>query len=103
MKQQTTAKTVVRDALVDDGRPKLEEIVVGKRRTVKKKLYPGYLVIHMAITDETRLLVRDTPGIVDFTGAGGKPTPLGAEEVSRILARSLAQLRELAAGESPEA
>jgi transcriptional antiterminator NusG len=72
----------------------IEFTKAGKRRTVKKKLYPGYLVVHMAITDETRLLVRDTPGIVDFTGAVGKPTPLGAEEVSRILAKARPKKKE---------
>ena len=72
----------------------IEFTKAGKRRTVKKKLYPGYLVIHMAVTDETRLLVRDTPGIVDFTGAVGKPTPLGAEEVSRILAKARPKKKE---------
>jgi transcriptional antiterminator NusG len=78
----------------------IEFTKAGKRRTVKKKLYPGYLVVHMAITDETRLLVRDTPGIVDFTGAVGKPTPLGSEEVSRILAKARPPKKE--EGAAPE-
>src|SRR5687767_4157369 len=45
----------------------------GKKRVVKHKLYPGYLVVRMEITDDTWFLVRETPGIGDFTGAGGKP------------------------------
>ncbi|HEV7280082.1 MAG TPA: transcription termination/antitermination protein NusG [Pirellulaceae bacterium] len=89
---------------IDDVLIPIEEQIeftkAGKRRTVKKKLYPGYLVVHMAITDETRLLVRDTPGIVDFTGAVGKPTPLGAEEVSRILAKARPPKKE--EGAAPE-
>ncbi len=48
----------------------------GKRRVVKRKLYPGYIVAHMAINDDTWFLVRETPGIGDFTGAAGKPTPM---------------------------
>ncbi|MEM8681287.1 MAG: transcription termination/antitermination protein NusG, partial [Planctomycetota bacterium] len=57
----------------------------GKRRVVKRKLYPGYIVINMALNDETWLLVRDTPGIGDFTGAAGKPTEMLPEEVDRIV------------------
>jgi transcriptional antiterminator NusG len=56
----------------------------GKRRVVKRKLYPGYIVVNMALNDETWFLVRDTPGIGDFTGAAGKPTPMLPEEVERI-------------------
>ncbi len=58
----------------------------GKPRIVKRKLYPGYIVVRMAVNDNTWFLVRDTPGIGDFTGAAGKPVPLGADEIQRILA-----------------
>jgi transcriptional antiterminator NusG len=58
----------------------------GKSRVIKRKLYPGYIVVRMAINDETWFLVRDTPGIGDFTGAAGKPAPLGADEIQKILA-----------------
>ena len=57
----------------------------GKRRVVKKKLYPGYIMVHMAINDDTWFLVRETPGIGDFTGSAGKPTPMETSEVERIL------------------
>ncbi len=57
----------------------------GKRRVVKRKLYPGYIVVHMVINDETWFLVRETPGIGDFTGAAGKPTPMLSHEVERIV------------------
>ena len=59
----------------------------GKKRVVKRKLYPGYIVVNMEINDDTWFLVRDTPGIGDFTGAGGSPVPMQPHEVSRILAR----------------
>lgn len=58
----------------------------GKSRVIKRKLYPGYIVVRMAVNDETWFLVRDTPGIGDFTGAAGKPAPLGASEIQKILA-----------------
>lgn len=57
----------------------------GKKRTVRKKLFPGYIVIRMAINDDSWFLVRETPGIGDFTGAAGKPAPLPPEEIQRIL------------------
>ena len=57
----------------------------GKKRVVKRKLYPGYIVVHMIINDETWFLVRETPGIGDFTGSAGRPTPMLAHEVARIV------------------
>jgi transcriptional antiterminator NusG len=69
----------------------------GKRRIVKKKLYPGYLMIHLALNDDTWFLVRETPGIGDFTGSAGKPTPMADHEVQRIVTAS----KGVEAGESP--
>ncbi len=59
----------------------------GKKKVVKVKLYPGYLVVHMELNDDTWFLVRETPGIGDFTGAGGKPQPMPASEVARIVTK----------------
>jgi transcriptional antiterminator NusG len=69
----------------------------GKRRIVKKKLYPGYLMIHLALNDDTWFLVRETPGIGDFTGSAGKPTPMEPHEVQRIVVAS----KGVESGESP--
>jgi transcriptional antiterminator NusG len=63
------------------------EFKAGKKRITKRKLYPGYLVVQMEINDDTWFMVRETPGIGDFTGAAGHPTPMLPHEVSRILAR----------------
>ena len=60
----------------------------GKRRIVKKKLYPGYIVVKMAINDDTWFLVRETSGIGDFTGSAGKPSPMAAHEIEKILKSS---------------
>lgn len=57
----------------------------GKKRIVKRKLYPGYLMIQMIINDDTWFLVRETPGIGDFTGTYGKPTPMTDADVERII------------------
>ena len=56
-----------------------------KKKIVKRKLYPGYIVAHMAINDDTWFLVRETPGIGDFTGSQGKPSPMLKQEVDRIV------------------
>lgn len=63
----------------------VSEFKNGKKRVVKRKLYPGYLMVHMSLTEESWFLVRETSGIGDFTGSGGKPSPMPAHEVSRIL------------------
>jgi transcriptional antiterminator NusG len=60
----------------------------GKRRVVKKKLYPGYLLINMAVNDESWFAIRETAGIGDFTGSGGKPTPMLQRDVDTILRKS---------------
>ena len=59
----------------------------GKKKVVKRKLYPGYIVVHMHINEDTWFLVRDTPGIGDFTGSGGKPIAMQAHEISRLIAK----------------
>jgi len=66
----------------------------GKKRVVRRKLYPGYIVAQMVITDDTWFLVRETPGIGDFTGAGGKPTPMLPHEVERIVPKKEAGEKE---------
>ena len=60
----------------------------GKKRVVKRKLYPGYILVSMSVTDESWFIVRETPGIGDFTGASGKPTPMDPKDVERILRSS---------------
>ena len=64
---------------------KVTEFRGGKKKIIKKKLYPGYLMIFMEITEETWFLVRETPGIGDFAGALGRPTPMLEQEVQKIL------------------
>ncbi|MEW4454642.1 transcription termination/antitermination protein NusG [Bremerella sp. JC817] len=66
----------------------LVEYKNGKKKVTKQKLYPGYIVVHMAINDETWFLVRETGGIGDFTGAGGKPVPMLPHEVDRIVKKT---------------
>lgn len=67
---------------------KVTEFKGGKKRIIKRKLYPGYLVVHMEINDDTWFLVRETPGIGDFTGAAGRPSVMLPHEVDRIVAKA---------------
>ncbi len=66
----------------------------GKQRIVKRKLYPGYIVVNMTINDDSWFLVRETRGIGDFTGAAGKPAPLTTEEIARIIATTKPEKEE---------
>ncbi len=60
------------------------EVKNGQRRTVTKKILPGYVLVEMKLRDESWSLVRNTPGVTGFVGSGNKPTPLAEEEVERI-------------------
>ena len=59
----------------------------GRRRTIKRKLYPGYVLVEMALDDPTWFLIRETPGVGDFIG-GEHPWPLRPEEVARLLGQA---------------
>jgi transcriptional antiterminator NusG len=61
------------------------EIRDGQRRTVQKKVFPGYVLVRMVLTDPSWHVVRNTPGVTGFVGSGTKPTPLLEEEVKQIL------------------
>jgi len=101
LKVQVNREDSIRDALlrrvkIEGLEPYFGDIIVpteevaefnksGKRRVVRRKLYPGYILVHMAINDDTWFVVRETPGVGDFTGSAGKPTPMEARDVDRIL------------------
>jgi len=61
------------------------EIRSGQRRTVTKKIFPGYVLVQMKMDDNSWDVVRNTPGITGFVGSGNKPTALAEEEVKDIL------------------
>lgn len=67
--------------------PTEEEIEIknGQRRTVNKKIYPGYVLVQMRMTDDSWYVVRNTPGVTSFVGHGNRPTPLEDDEVKTIL------------------
>ncbi len=67
--------------------PTEEEIEIrdGQRRTVQRKVYPGYVLVEMIMSDDAWYLVRNTPGVTGFVGMGNKPTPLEQAEANTIL------------------
>ena len=73
----------VRSVLVPTER--VSEIKAGKRRVVQRKIFPGYILVEMALDDETWYLVRGTPGIGDFVGSDSVPVAMEPHEVEKII------------------
>lgn len=63
----------------------ITEIRGGKKRVTERKIYPGYIMVHMDMDEDTWFLVRETPGIGDFVGAHLKPVPMQQREVEKML------------------
>src|SRR5438132_903455 len=61
------------------------EIKDGQRRHVQKRIYPGYILVKMVMSDESWYVVRNTPGVTSFVGSGNKPVPLHENELKSIL------------------
>jgi transcriptional antiterminator NusG len=61
------------------------EIKGGRKRTIKRKIYPGYVIVEMEMDEPTWFLIRETPGVGDFIGAHGRPEPMAQEEVDKLL------------------
>lgn len=74
------------------------EVKNGQRRTVTKKILPGYVLVKMKMTDQSWGVVRNTPGVTGFVGSGGKPTPLQENEVGQILKRMEAEAPKVKVG-----
>jgi transcriptional antiterminator NusG len=83
----------MKDKVFDVVVPTQEEIEVreGKRRTVERHIFPGYVLVNMVLTEESWFVVRNTPGVTGFVGMGNLPTPLRPEEVAQILKRMEAE------------
>jgi len=83
--------------------PTEEEIEVknGQRRTVTKKILPGYIIVQMKLTDQSWNVVRNTPGVTGFVGSGNKPTPLKEDEVEQILKQMAAEAPKVKPGFRP--
>ncbi len=69
--------------------PTEEEIDVreGQRKVIQRRVFPGYILVEMAMTEESWYVVRNTPGVTGFVSSGDKPSPLREDEVGKILKR----------------
>src|SRR5687768_8016910 len=83
----------MKDKIFDVVIPTQEEIEVkdGKRRTVERHIFPGYVLVNLLLSEESWYVVRNTPGVTGFVGMGNNPTPLRPEEVAQIVKRMEAE------------
>jgi len=83
----------MKDKIFDVVVPTEEEIEIkeGKRRTIERRVFPGYILVQMIMDEDSWYVVRNTPGVTGFVGMGNDPTPLRPEEVSSIVKRMEAE------------
>ena len=74
------------------------EVKNGQRRTVTKKILPGYILVQMKMSDQSWGIVRNTPGVTGFVSSGNKPTPLDKDEVDRIMKQMEAEAPRVKVG-----
>ncbi len=77
------------DKIFDVIVPKEKQIEIknGKRKIVEKRIFPGYVIVDMIVTDYSWYIVRNTPNVTGFIGLGVRPTPMDQEEIDRIKKR----------------
>lgn len=66
---------------------KMIEIKNGKRRVVEKRIFQGYVLVHMKMSEDAWYIVRNTPSVTGFVGSGSEPTPVSDEEIVKIQKR----------------
>jgi transcriptional antiterminator NusG len=69
--------------------PKEKKIKIknGKRQVIEEKVYPGYVLVEMIVTDDSWYIVRNTPNVTGFVGAGTTPVPVSKEEIENLKKR----------------
>ena len=90
----------VQDRVFDVVVPTEDEIEIrdGQRRTVARKVFPGYILVHMTLDDSSWYVVRNTPGVTAFVGSGTHPIPLEDQEVKSILKQMEAEAPRVRVG-----
>jgi len=88
------------DEILDVVIPTEDEIEVrgGRRRTVTRKILPGYVLVQMKMDENTWSIVRNTPGVTGFVGSGNVPTPLREKEVGEIIKQMTAEAPKVKVG-----
>lgn len=66
---------------------KMIEIKNGKRKVVEKRIFQGYVMVEMKLTEDAWYIVRNTPSVTGFVGTGTEPTPVENEEIEKIMKR----------------
>lgn len=84
--KQRIATLKLSDFIFDVIVPKEKQIEIrnGKRRTIEKRSFPGYVFVNMIVTDESWYVVRNTPNVTGFLGSGVRPTPIPESEITAI-------------------
>ncbi|MGF1507360.1 MAG: transcription termination/antitermination protein NusG [Chloroflexi bacterium] len=87
--EQRTETMGMEDQIFDVVVPTEEQVEIkdGKRRVVERRVFPGYILVQMIMSEDAWFVVRNTPGVTGFVGMGNKPTPLTEQEVSQIMRR----------------
>jgi len=77
--------------------PTEEEVELrdGQRRTIERRVFPGYILVEMILDEDSWYVVRNTPGVTGFVGSGTKPTPLRQDEVDKIIKRMDAEVPKI--------
>ena len=78
------------DKIFDVLVPKEKKIKIksGKRKTVEEKIYPGYVLVEMIVTDDSWYVVRNTPNVTGFVGVGTTPVPISPKEIKVLKERT---------------
>ena len=86
---QRIESLTMQDKIFDVVVPKEKQIEIknGKRRTVERKIFPGYVLVEMEVTDDSWYIVRNTPNVTGFIGLGVRPTPIPSGDVDKIRKR----------------
>ena len=99
---ETAVENTGMQDLITEIRVPVEEVIEiknGKRRTVQRKVYPGYVLVRMIMTDESWYVVRNTRGVTGFVGPGSRPIPLTDEEVETMGMECRTMRMDIALGE----
>lgn len=99
---KTVENNGLHDSILDVKVPMEETIEIknGKKKHVQRKLYPGYVMVKMFLTDETWYVVRNTRGVTGFVGPGSKPIPLSDTEVRSMGVENVHIKLDVAVGEN---
>ena len=86
---KTVENNGLHDNILDVKVPMEETIEIknGKRKVVDRKIFQGYVLVEMSLSDETWYIVRNTPGVTGFVGNGTQPTPVSEKEIAKIKKR----------------